>query len=65
MQRRIIYLQEFITVQQNMRTKMIEKGFDFVTIASDLRALSAGAKATVDKMKGSLSKKDDNASLLI
>ena len=38
-------------------TKMIEKGFDFVTIASDLRALSAGAKATVDKMKGSLSKK--------
>ncbi len=42
-------------------TKMIEKGFNFVTIASDLRALSAGAKATVDKMKGSLSKKDDNA----
>ncbi len=41
--------------------KMIEKGFDFVTIASDLRALSAGAKATVDKMKGSLSKKDDDA----
>ena len=39
---------------------MIEKGFNFVTIASDLRALSAGAKATVDKMKGSLSKKDDN-----
>ena len=42
-------------------TKMIEKGFNFVTIASDLRALSAGAKATVDKMKGSLPKKDDNA----
>ena len=42
-------------------TKMIEKGFDFVTIASDLRALSAGAKATVDKMKGSLSKKNDDA----
>src|SRR6056300_9826 len=42
-------------------TKMIEKGFDFVTIASDLRALSAGAKATVDKMKGSLSKKDSDA----
>ena len=42
-------------------TKMIEKGFDFVTIASDLRALSAGAKATVDKMKGSLSKKDNDA----
>ena len=42
-------------------TRMIEKGFDFVTIASDLRALSAGAKATVDKMKGSLSKKDNDA----
>ena len=34
----------------------IEKGFNFVTIASDLRALSAGAKATVDKMKGSSKK---------
>ena len=42
-------------------TKMIEKGFNFVTIASDLRALSAGAKSIVDKMKGSLSKKDDSA----
>ena len=42
-------------------TKMIEKGFNFVTIASDLRALSAGAKSIVDKMKGSLTKKDDSA----
>ncbi len=42
-------------------TKMIEKGFNFVTIASDLRALSAGAKSIVDKMKGSLSKKDESA----
>ena len=41
--------------------KMIEKGFNFVTIASDLRALSAGAKSVVDKMKGSISKKDDAA----
>ncbi len=41
-------------------TKMIEKGFNFVTIASDLRALSAGAKLVVDKMKGSISKKDDS-----
>ena len=41
-------------------TKMIEKGFNFVTIASDLRALSAGAKSIVDKMKGSFSKKDDS-----
>tara|TARA_B100000524_G_scaffold209992_1_gene109820 strand:- start:508 stop:1302 length:795 start_codon:yes stop_codon:yes gene_type:complete len=42
-------------------TKMIEKGFNFVTIASDLRALSAGAKSIVDQMKGSLGKKDDSA----
>ena len=42
-------------------TKMIEKGFNFVTIASDLRALSAGAKSVVDQMKGSLGKKDDSA----
>ena len=41
-------------------TKMIEKGFNFVTIASDLRALSAGAKSVVDKMKGSISKKEDS-----
>ena len=60
MQKNIIFLQEFITVLQ-YATKMIEKGFNFVTIASDLRALSAGAKSTVDKMEGSLSKKDDNA----
>ncbi len=39
---------------------MIEKGFNFVTIASDLRALSAGAKSVVDKMKGSISKKEDS-----
>ena len=37
---------------------MIEKGFDFVTIASDLRALSAGAKSMVDGMKGSVNKKE-------
>ena len=40
--------------------KMIEKGFDFVTIASDLRALSAGAKSMVDGMKVSASKKEDS-----
>ena len=53
-------LSESYVFQPNTE-KMIEKGFDFVTIASDLRALSAGAKATVDKMKGSLSKKDNDA----
>ena len=40
---------------------MIQKGFDFVTIASDLRALSAGAKSVVDKMKGSKTKKEGSA----
>ena len=42
-------------------TKMIEKGFNFVTIASDLRFLSAGGKSIVDKMKGSISKKEESA----
>ena len=42
-------------------TKMIEKGFNFVTIASDLRSMSTGAKSTVDKMKGSISKKEGSA----
>ena len=38
--------------------KMIEKGFNFVTIASDLRSMSTGAKSMVDTMKGSISKKE-------
>ena len=42
-------------------TKMIEKGFDFVTIASDQRLLTAGSKDILENIKGSLSKKDDNA----
>jgi 4-hydroxy-2-oxoheptanedioate aldolase len=33
--------------------KMIEKGFRFVTIASDARLMAAGAKAVVTEMKGS------------
>ena len=41
--------------------KMIDKGFDFVTIASDLRSLSSGAKAVVDKMKGSSDKEESKA----
>ena len=41
--------------------KMIEKGFNFVTIASDLRSMSTGAKSMVDKMKGSISKKEGSA----
>ena len=34
------------------------KGFNFVTIGADQRAMSAGAKAIVEKMKGSISKKE-------
>src|SRR6056300_1585484 len=39
--------------------KMIDKGFNFVTIGADQRALSAGSKAVVDKMKG-FSKKEES-----
>lgn len=41
-------------------TKMIKKGFNFVTVSSDLRELSNGAKLAVDKMKGSISKKEQS-----
>ena len=40
--------------------KMIDKGFNFVTIGSDQRAMSYGAKAIVDKMKGSLQKEESS-----
>ena len=39
---------------------MIDKGFNFVTIGSDQRAMSSGAKAIVDKMKGSLKKEESS-----
>ena len=32
--------------------KMIEKGFNFVTTASDLRFITSGAKEVVEKLKG-------------
>ena len=41
--------------------KMIDKGFNFVTIGADQRALSSGAKAVVDKMKGSSKKVESKA----
>ncbi len=41
--------------------KMIDKGFNFVTIGADQRALSAGAKAVVEKMKGSSKKEESKA----
>ena len=37
---------------------MIDKGFNFVTIGADQRAMSAGAKVIVEKMKGSINKKE-------
>ena len=40
--------------------KMIDKGFNFVTIGSDQRAMSSGSKAIVDKMKGSLKKEESS-----
>ena len=40
---------------------MIDKGFNFVTIGADQRALSAGAKAVVEKMKGVSKKQDSKA----
>jgi 4-hydroxy-2-oxoheptanedioate aldolase len=39
---------------------MIDKGFNFVTIGADQRAMSAGAKAIVEKMKGSINKKESD-----
>jgi 4-hydroxy-2-oxoheptanedioate aldolase len=40
--------------------KMIDKGFNFVTIGSDQRAMSSGSKVIVDKMKGSLKKEESS-----
>ena len=40
---------------------MIAKGFKFLTIRADQRALSSGAKAVVDKMKGSSKKEESKA----
>ena len=40
---------------------MIDKGFNFVTISADLRAMTAGAKEIVEKMKGPLNLKDSKS----
>ena len=40
--------------------KMIDKGFNFVTIGADQRAMSSGAKAIVDKMKGPIKKEESS-----
>jgi 4-hydroxy-2-oxoheptanedioate aldolase len=36
--------------------KMIDKGFNFVTISSDLREMSTGSKKNIEKIKGSTKK---------
>ena len=36
--------------------KMIDKGFNFVTISSDLREISSGSKKNIEKIKGSTNK---------
>ena len=33
--------------------KMIGKGFNFVTVSSDLREMSKGSKKNIEKIKGS------------
>jgi len=38
--------------------KMISQGFNLVTVGSDQRFMSSGAKATIEKIKGKKSKKD-------
>ena len=37
-----------------MQKKMIEKGFQFVTVGADSRFISAGAKNTVENLKGTV-----------
>ena len=37
---------------------MISQGFNLVTVGSDQRFMSSGAKATIDKIKGKKSKED-------
>ena len=39
---------------------MIDKGFNFVTIGADQRAMSSGAKAIVEKMKGPIKKEESS-----
>ena len=41
--------------------KMIDKGFNFVTISSDLREMSLGSKKNIEKIKGSTNKADSKS----
>ena len=38
--------------------KMIDKGFDLVTVGSDHRSISSGAKSIINEVKGPSKKKD-------
>tara|TARA_B100000989_G_scaffold276286_1_gene236457 strand:+ start:575 stop:727 length:153 start_codon:yes stop_codon:yes gene_type:complete len=38
--------------------KMISKGFNLVTIGADQRFMSSGAKAAIEKIKGTKKKED-------
>ena len=41
--------------------KMIDKGFNFLTISSDLREMSLGSKKNIEKIKGSINKTDSKS----
>jgi len=41
--------------------KMIDKGFNFVTISSDQRTMGIGAKAEIEKIKGSSNKEESKS----
>ena len=41
--------------------KMIDKGFDLVTVGSDHRSISSGAKLIINEMKGSFKKESPKA----
>jgi len=41
--------------------KMIDKGFNFVTISSDQRTMGTGAKAEIEKIKGSSNKEESKS----
>ncbi|MDA7769736.1 hypothetical protein N8925_00335 [Candidatus Pelagibacter sp.] len=40
---------------------MIDKGFDLVTVGSDHRSISSGAKLIINEMKGSFKKESPKA----
>ena len=47
-----------VTAAAEYANKIIEKGFNFVTVGSDQRSIGAGAKNIVEKIKGSSNKEE-------